>query len=463
MPIIYQEVNFYIGYYMKSIVLKITIFLFFIGLSSCLPENKFKELHRTKSVEQPEDTGESNVDAEAEVTKNSSSSASGQTDEDSKNGRVEVQPNDLYEEIYEEIASSPVPVSGINLVFTLDDPMSYKNTHGYIVNYNKSLISEVDNTGNTANSRHIIKDINPGIHDIIITSTSKNLDINNSKAPDRGIRFNSINFTENSTIILKDIAIPYMGGIKGKVSLGCQNRSDGIEISIDGANIPSIQSNIDGHYALDQVPVGVHTLTFSKSEYLSKTVAAVTVEEDTILTLQDIDLSYAVPSFKATEPGKILEPIIGPPKDGDHLLLTDANKDYHGHCLKGNVLRDLKIFNKKNHKVYLSEECTAKDQLVAKKIGSDRYRFTTQDDKNCLQTWKDYFVIAPCNKGAPYAMEFELADNCSQENIDAYGLYLPNYTSSKKCMIWREYKGKWYATLSKCETLKTPIWFHTIK
>ena len=198
----------------------------------------------------------------------------------------------------DKTASEPAPLSGVNLVFSVDqkkiDPATVS---GYIVGAVGSLVIEPYAAATSdSNPTYVIKNVPAGNHDVIVTAGALAISAGGASAlrlasatKDSGRRLKGIIFSADKTTEAGLLDLPKFGSISGVATLAGQSKYAGIDVYVPGTDMVA-KTDDKGNFAISAVPVGVHDLYYDMSGYYRGQVENITATSQQNTTVAAIQL-----------------------------------------------------------------------------------------------------------------------------------------------------------------------------
>ena len=198
----------------------------------------------------------------------------------------------------DKTASEPAPLSGVNLVFSVDQKKIDPTTvSGYIVGAVGSLVIEPYAAATSdSNPTYVIKNVPAGNHDVIVTAGALAISSGGSStlrlasaAKDSGRRLKGIVFSADKTTEAGLLDLPKFGSISGVATLAGQSKYAGIDVYVPGTDMVA-KTDDKGNFAISAVPVGVHDLYYDMSGYYRGQVENISVTSQQNTTVAAIQL-----------------------------------------------------------------------------------------------------------------------------------------------------------------------------
>ena len=215
-------------------------------------------------------------------TKSTSASAGAQVNPNDPQGDASIDPegDDFTSE--DEVALLPVPVTGMNLTFQVEENIDKSSVTGYVVGrQDLKVVSGVDVQGQTIFG---IVGMPEGKHDVLISAQS--IDGSNQ----HGIRLNDVAILKDQTTDLGVLRLPEIGNITGKVTLAGKDDHSGIHVYIPGTGFDAT-TDTDGYYLISPfVLEGINNLYFEKDGYSRGQIEGINVIGGQVTAVSDMNL-----------------------------------------------------------------------------------------------------------------------------------------------------------------------------
>lgn len=181
---------------------------------------------------------------------------------------------DSKELLADEKASASVPLSGTNLVFSVQDEVALESLDAYIVGYPSTLFAK-----SLGNRRFIIENVPAGTRDVIVTGAGAGAALQGGQTFDRGLRIRK-ELGDGELVDLGTLALPKTGAMKGRLEMEGVSSFQTVQVAIPGTKFSNVKPQPDGSYDFTNLPVGLHDLGALQSENPIEAKGAGNVESE---------------------------------------------------------------------------------------------------------------------------------------------------------------------------------------
>ncbi|WP_141734817.1 hypothetical protein [Oligoflexus tunisiensis] len=163
------------------------------------------------------------------------------------------------EDLVERTAGVSVPVSGTNLVFSVDESIDADTLDAYVVGYPDTLTAQ-----KVAGRRYVIRDIPAGARDVIITGASPGARLVDQTF-DRGLRLTQ-ELKDGEIVDLGHLTLPKTGQLQGRLEMAGVAAFDTVAVNFPGTKLTGAKPGADGTYTVSNLPVGTHELAAAQAD-----------------------------------------------------------------------------------------------------------------------------------------------------------------------------------------------------
>ncbi len=180
------------------------------------------------------------------------------------------------DELVERTAGVSVPVSGTNLVFSVDEGVDAATLDAYIVGYPDTLTAQ-----KVSGRRYVIKNVPAGSREVIVTGASVGARLSNTSF-DRGMRIGK-ELRDGEIVDLGNLSLPKTGQLKGRLEMAGIAGFNTVAVQFPGTKLLGALPLADGTYSVTNLPVGTHQFAAAQADNpeasLSKAAVATEVAE----------------------------------------------------------------------------------------------------------------------------------------------------------------------------------------
>jgi len=177
------------------------------------------------------------------------------------------------EDLVERTAGVSVPVSGTNLVFSVDESVEAETLDAYIVGYPETLTAQ-----KIFGRRYVIKDVPAGSREVIITGASRGAKLLD-RSFDRGLRL-SRELKDGEIVDLGDLSLPKTGQLQGRLEMAGVAAFSTVAVNFPGTKLAGAMPGPDGTYTVTNLPVGLHELAAAQVDNPVSASTKAAVDED---------------------------------------------------------------------------------------------------------------------------------------------------------------------------------------
>ncbi len=163
------------------------------------------------------------------------------------------------DELVERTAGVSVPVSGTNLVFSVDESIDDNTLDAYIVGYPETLTAQ-----KISGRRYVIKDVPAGSREVIITGATPGARLVDQTF-DRGVRIGKV-LKDAEIVDLGNLTLPKTGNLEGRLEMAGVAAFNTVAVNFPGTKLQGAQPNADGSYKVSNLPVGTHQLAAAQND-----------------------------------------------------------------------------------------------------------------------------------------------------------------------------------------------------